>query len=195
MADEDKTVVEVEGEESASDSAPAKGGMKKYAIYGGMLVLIVVAAYALTLFVVKPMLSSDSKSGTEAVEETAQADEGHEQGTDHGDSKETGHGPESADDIFLVKDIIVNPAGTGGTRYLSAAVGFEVKSAATNSKLKAKEAVIRDALIMILSSQTIPQLTDYKNRERIRNTIEKRVEKLLATQDIEAVYFTEFVLQ
>jgi flagellar FliL protein len=194
MADEDKTVVEAKGSEAQAASGK-KSPVIKYGIYAGMLFLIVIAAYALTLFVVKPMFSSDAGKDATVQEGTtdghADAAEKDTHGGDEGDGASDGQ----AGDIYMIDNIIVNPAGTGGTRFLSAAVGIEVESEEATDLLSAKDAVIRDALIMILSSQTIPELTDYKNRERIRRSIKARVEKLLSTKDISAVYFTEFVLQ
>jgi flagellar FliL protein len=59
----------------------------------------------------------------------------------------------------------------------------------------AKEAVVRDALITILSSKTVAQLTDVKQKEIVRYQIKKRLEQLLHTEEIEGVYYTDFVLQ
>ncbi|NMC44022.1 MAG: flagellar basal body-associated FliL family protein, partial [candidate division Zixibacteria bacterium] len=97
--------------------------------------------------------------------------------------------------IYMINEIIVNPAGTGGTRYLSASVGFELGDAKAGDRFSEREAVIRDALITILSSQSIAELTDFRQRELLRKLIKQRAEKLMQTGDIAAVYFTEFVLQ
>jgi flagellar FliL protein len=78
---------------------------------------------------------------------------------------------------------------------LSASVGFELASPDADKLFDEREAVIRDALITILSSQSIPELSDFKQREKLRQVIKLRVEKLLDTKAVEAVYFTEFVLQ
>jgi len=55
--------------------------------------------------------------------------------------------------------------------------------------------MVRDALISILGSKTIEQLSDAKEKEITRYQIKKRVEHLLKTKKLEAVYFTNFVLQ
>ena len=53
----------------------------------------------------------------------------------------------------------------------------------------------RDALITIMSSKTVAQLTDAKQKEIIRYQIKKRLSKLLDTEELAAVYYTDFVLQ
>ncbi|HDL03494.1 MAG: hypothetical protein DRP46_01640 [Candidatus Zixiibacteriota bacterium] len=121
--------------------------------------------------------------------ETASAEnETHEKKA--GDKKHHGAG-----EMFMMEDIIVNPSGTGGTRFLSVSIGFEVGSKETVAQFEKREAVIKDALITILGSKTIEQLSDPKEKEITRYQIRKRVEQLMHAEDLEAVYFTDFILQ
>lgn len=184
-----------EEKEQAEESAAKKARfpIKKYGTYGAIVVVMILAAYFVTLKVVKPMLA-----GGEAVTETKGDDshdssdkaKRHESKSGHGSSDEGTPG-----DIHLIENIIVNPAGTGGRRFLSTSIGFELSSPEATSAFETREAVVRDALITILSSQSIPELSDFKQREKLRRLIQLRVEKLLETDQIAAVYFTEFVLQ
>ncbi|UCD94032.1 MAG: flagellar basal body-associated FliL family protein [Candidatus Zixiibacteriota bacterium] len=98
-------------------------------------------------------------------------------------------------EMFMMEDIIVNPSGTGGTRFLSVAIGFEIGSRETVLLFEKREPVIKDALITILGSKTIEQLSDPKEKEITRYQIKKRVEQLLQVDDLAAVYFTDFILQ
>ena len=192
-----------------SDEAPVAqpsqpGRLKTYGLYAAIAVAMLGAAYLVTAKVVKPMFA---KSAATAEKETpapekakpeaeAKKEEsgGHEAAAPE-ESAEGGKESNLAGNIFMMKDIIVNPAGTGGTRFLSAAVGFELKNPQAGGRITEREAVVRDALITILSSQTIAELTDPTQRERVRRLIQKRICDLLQTTDIGAVYFTEFVLQ
>jgi flagellar FliL protein len=134
------------------------------------------------------------------AKEEKKAEGGHGEG-EAGKEKSTTpeSGKESAstgnDNIYMIREIIVNPAGTGGTRFLSTTVGFQMQNSRTSTIMADQEAVVRDALITILSSQTIPELGDFRQREKLRQLIRQRVQKLLGTDDIAGVYFTEFVLQ
>ncbi len=98
-------------------------------------------------------------------------------------------------EVYLLEDIIVNPSGTGGTRFLSVSIGIEVTYKTTVSLIEKREPVIKDALITILGSKTIEQLSDTREKEITRYQIKKRIEQLLKTEDILAVYFTDFILQ
>jgi flagellar FliL protein len=110
-------------------------------------------------------------------------------------SKESEKAHQNSGEIVMMENVIVNPSGTGGTRFLSVSIGFEVGSPATAKMLEEREAVIKDALITILGSKTISQLSDPKEREIARFQIKKRVEQLLQSEDLMAVYFTDFILQ
>ena len=188
MADEDKTMMEVDETETP---AAKKGGslIKTYGIYAAIVVVMVVAAYFVTLKVVKPMLGG----GKAAVEQT---DENHEKSKEEQEKKEEekkssheakksshggGHGSngssdkEAANNIYMIEQIIVNPAGTGGRRFLSTSIGFDLDNTDLHAVLEDKEVVVRDALITILSSQTVPELSDFKQRERLRKLIRLKV--------------------
>jgi flagellar FliL protein len=184
--DEDKTTIEG----SAGADKPAAKGPNKMLLFGGIGLGAVVIGVALALFVLRPMMagSDDGQDGA-PKHETAQKSESHKS-SGHGDK---GEGAGSL--VYAVKDIVVNPAGTGGTRFLSVSLGFELGSDAAAWKFEEREPLVRDALITILSSKTVAQLTDAKQKEITRYQIKKRLEQLLETDQIAGVYYTDFVLQ
>lgn len=198
-ADDEKTTIEV-SEEAADDAG--KKGTSKLILFGGIGVGVVVIGVVLALFVLKPMMAgSDSGDETELVENSDQADDEKApkpkpKPKKKRKKKSGGHGDEEAGSlVFVIKDIVVNPAGTGGTRFLSVSFGFELGSAYAASEFRDRELMVRDALITILSSKTVAQLTDAKQKEIVRYQIKKRLEKLLDTDEINGVYYTDFVLQ
>lgn len=201
--DEERTIVEAgDGDTSvAEDEQPKKGSNKKLILFGGIGLGVVILGVALALFVIKPMTSGTKGESDENTEEMAQAE------GDHGEAKtkpehkkpkkkkKKSHGKEQVSEMFAISDIVINPAGTGGSRYLSVSFSFDLESAETYALFEAREPVIRDALITILSSRTVAQLTDAKQKEIVRYQIKKRVSKLLKTDELAAVYYTDFVLQ
>jgi flagellar FliL protein len=185
--DEDKTTIEASGEAAK----PAAKGPNKLMLFGGIGLGAVIIGVALALFVLKPLMAGSGGGGDEAASshETARKTESHKS-SGHGDK---GEGPGSL--VYAVKDIVVNPAGTGGTRFLSVSLGFELGSRELEWKFEEREPLVRDALITILSSKTVAQLTDAKQKEITRYQIKKRLEQLLETDQIAGVYYTDFVLQ
>jgi len=111
--------------------------------------------------------------------------------------------------IYLLEDIIVNPAGTRGSRYLSVSVGVEMNAPAVEAggggshggsgagygPLDSKKPQLRDALIGILSSKTIVQLTTIEEKELIRQEILAAFREILNPEPVHQIYFVDFVLQ
>lgn len=194
MADEEKTVMP-DGEAEQPKGSP----MKKYGIMLGIVIVMAVGGYFVTLKFVKPMMGGETAQMADGEHGSADTDGAHAKASKKKKKKKSsGHGEDGAGDeahIFEVTDVIVNPAGTGGTRFLSASVGFEVEDKETMDLFEARQAQIKDALITILGSKNIEQLTDMKQKEIARLQIKKRVAQLLDTEELMAVYFTDFVIQ
>ena len=92
--------------------------------------------------------------------------------------------------------IVVNPAGTEGLRFLSTSVHLGLASGAVevfidSKKLKSK---IRDTLIGVFASKTIPQL-DPAHHDELKAEIRQRLNAFLGENAVLEVYFQGFVLQ
>lgn len=149
--------------------------MKTIVIIVGVMALMAGAAFFITQQFIKPAVSS--VTAEEPVEEEEESEE-----------QEPG-------EVFLVSDLLVNPTGTGGTRYLSATIGLEVGSPEAILDLESRDASVRDLLMSILSSKTVDQLTDFTARETMREEIRTRLNALLKPEEVTAVYFVDYVLQ
>ena len=176
MADEEKIIAEAAAETPES----TEGGKKKLPFTPLMILVyvsIVFAASALTELVIVPqvsqMLADKGMVQQEVEEELAVPDLG---------------------EIYVIEDLVVNPAGSGGTRYVAASIGLEAASSIT-SEIERRDPQIKDALIQILSSRTIEELADVAQRESVRKEIQNRVEEIVPQGGIDAVYFVSFVLQ
>ncbi len=190
--EEDKTVVEA-GDTQVSAPAPAKG-KSKLILFGGIGLGAIIIGVVVALFVLKPMLASSDapaeETSTHATEPAKKAESSsHKKSESHGSKGET------AATMYEINDIVINPAGTGGSRFLSVSFGFELDSPTEAETFRSREPIIRDALITILSSKTVAQLTDARQKEIIRYQIKKRVADLMKTEQLAGVYYTDFVLQ
>ncbi len=159
------------------EAAPKKKGLPPMVLYAVIGLVVVAAGF----FAGKSFFGS---AGSTPVAENKEKPK-----------KEAKSEKEGSPTVFKVDNIIVNPSGTGGTRYLSVSMAFEVGSHETMKKFEDKQPLIRDALITILGSKTIDQLSDPRQKEITRFQIKKRVEQLLELDDLAAVYFTDFIIQ
>ena len=104
-------------------------------------------------------------------------------------------GLEAVGSMFQIKDIVVNPSGTNGTRYLCTTVALEITNPLVEEEATAREAQVRDLLIEILRRRTVTELSSLEMRDHIRDEIGRSVNELLTSGEIDGVYFSNFVLQ
>ncbi len=96
---------------------------------------------------------------------------------------------------YVVKDLIVNPAGTNGLRFLLTTIGLEVTSEETVKELEKRDVQIHDSIIGILTSKTLPELDETSTRDSLKVSIKDRINKDLVTGSIVNVYFSKFIIQ
>jgi flagellar protein FliL len=98
--------------------------------------------------------------------------------------------------VFAALDgLIVNPAGTGGQRYLMVSIGLEAARQGTLDELLSKEVVARDTALQLLGARTVEELADLHLREDLKDELLAAFNGLLRRGRIDRIYFTQFVLQ
>jgi flagellar protein FliL len=186
-----KTTASPEQSAPASPEAvPAqKLPIKKLIMFGVPLLIVqlVIVYFLITKFLAP---SPQASGATEAQSSAEQSGEGKE---GHGAKKEGEEGNEGK--IYVVKDLIVNPAGTNGTRFLLTTVGFEVTTAEALKELENKDVMVRDALNTILTSKDLTTIVNIEGRESIRKEIEMKVGGILRGGALTNVYFSKFIIQ
>jgi len=155
---------------SADDAAPAKSG-------GGKAVLLLAAAGVLAgsvagVFGVGPLLAKRKLS--------------------HPASKVAE--PKSFV-THALENIVLNPAGSGGTRFLMVTATFELKDGATEQLMKDHEAEIRDRVLSLLGRKTVEELTATADRDVIKKEVLDAVTPLFPKGSVLKVFFPQFVIQ
>jgi len=113
-----------------------------------------------------------------------------------------GYDPTAAPDslieygVFLeVQNLVVNPDGSDGRRYLMVSIGLEAKRQAVLDETDSRDIVIRDLIIRTLSARTAEELADIRLREEIKEELIQEINTVLRRGTITRLYFTEYVLQ
>ena len=99
-------------------------------------------------------------------------------------------------------EFIVNPADTissgGLLRLLKMQLALGVSPPEIYDQIAAREPLVRDAILRIMSSKVVAEIDDPEDREFIKDEILVEVGRLLPRSKNEAlihVYFTEFIIQ
>ncbi|MCA9771586.1 MAG: flagellar basal body-associated FliL family protein [Myxococcales bacterium] len=102
---------------------------------------------------------------------------------------------EQATVIVPLTSFVVNLEDPTGRRYLKTTMSLELNHEDGGAELNKKMAQIRDAVIVLLSSKTLEDVTSTKGKFQIRKEVGYRVNKFLKDVIVLNVYFTEFVVQ
>ena len=90
---------------------------------------------------------------------------------------------------------IVNPAGTNGKRYLMVNLGLESQDAATLEEVTARDVVVRDTILKILSQRTVDQLSNMEERNALKEELRSAINGIVEKGEVNRLYFTQYVLQ
>lgn len=96
--------------------------------------------------------------------------------------------------LYSVDDIIVNPQGSNGEQLLLASIAFDLGSEENVNELKAKDVLVKDLVISILSNKNASQLSDNAYKDSLRTEISQKVEKFLPSLKVNRVYFSKYIL-
>lgn len=110
--------------------------------------------------------------------------------------EEVGPAIEPPGEQFMISDIIINPAGTRGKRFLRLGLALETKDGPlVIDELTTRAAQIRDLIIRQFTARTLDELGDPIVREEIRLSCIDEVNAHLGNGKIASIYFTDYVLQ
>ncbi|HEX6632048.1 MAG TPA: flagellar basal body-associated FliL family protein, partial [Gemmatimonadaceae bacterium] len=108
------------------------------------------------------------------------------------------HGEKGATEgrvVHLVENLVLNPARSGGSRFLLLSVGFAVKDDATAKTLADRDPELRDVIIRCFGAKTVDELVDVALRDSLKVELQQAVGERFGPATVSAVYFPQFVIQ
>lgn len=180
-----------DAEQKPAPTAPAEGGTApaKGKPKAMILVAVLVAAAGAGVgggFVLAPRLAAHGATA---------ADAGAPEAGDHEDKEHDKGGKESGGRIFKIENLIVNPAGSEGSRFLMMSVAFEVESEAAEAALKTHDVQVRDLVVSRLENQTMAMLTQPFARDSIKRQLAAVITTVVGPKARVKVYLPQFVIQ
>lgn len=172
-----------EANNEVKDAAQEKKKSPLMLILIGLVVLLVVGGAAGYFLVLKPKGAAEaSPTQAAAAPVASQATGGAQLGGAMGPIEE-------------LDSFIVNLSDSQGTRYLKLVVQLELSNAPLAEELKVKIPLLRDEVIMLLSSKSYDDVATVAGKRALKRGIMSGVNKYLTTGQVTRVYFTEFVVQ
>jgi flagellar FliL protein len=187
----------------AKESAPAEaaapaaagGGLKSWLPVIAALVLAPAISFAVAEFVLLPRLTAKlnaapvapAAEGEHAAPEAA-APDAPAHGGKKGE-KEAGSGPGT----YEFANVVVNLAGTMGTRYLK--TSFVVTGKNVKPAFESDKARLTDVTLSVLSSLTLADLEEAGAKNILREKLVGAYNQTLGKHLVDQVYFSDFVIQ
>ena len=97
--------------------------------------------------------------------------------------------------LYKLEPFVVNVTGDGYNRFLKLRVELETTDSDLKEELDARLPQVRDALIVLLSSKQLSDVTDFEGKALLKEDMLERVNDLLESGQIRSILFTEFVVQ
>jgi flagellar FliL protein len=120
----------------------------------------------------------------------AQSTEAPSKGGGHG---ATASGP--AKTLHILENLVVNPAGSEGTRYLLVSVAIEPTDQGMIEDLAAMEVAFRHTLLTTFGAKTVAELSDISMRQQIVEELQDSLESLMGEGIIHRIYLPQYVIQ
>lgn len=169
-------------EQAGQEKSPAN--MKKLIIVIGAVVLVL--GIGLTFFLRSG--GSSGKGKEEAAAEKKAPAEGGEKGKE-------GKGEKGAANTYPLEPFIVNIYDGQEMRYLRVKVEFDTSKPEAKTELDARQAAVRDAILILLTTKTMQDIQDLQGKNQLRDEIFTAVNKIIPPGIVNRVYFTDFVVQ
>ena len=168
-----------------TESAPAPGKSKKILMLLVIVVGVIVGGGS-GVFLAGPLLASKVGPKAPAADSTeAAAAEG-----EHGE-----HGAAKGAAVHVVENMVLNPANSGGSRFLLISVAFSVKNEQVSETMTERDPELRDVILRNMGEYDVDALADITRRDSMKTTLQGAVQDRFGKGTVLAVYFPQFVIQ
>ncbi|MCU0636837.1 MAG: flagellar basal body-associated FliL family protein, partial [Gemmatimonadaceae bacterium] len=101
----------------------------------------------------------------------------------------------AAPEIHTLDNLVINPAGTGGSRFLLVTIALEAGSAKSLETLKARDAELRDAVLGAIAQRSVESLTDFAFRDSVKAELVTAINTRFGKKTVKRLYFPQWVIQ
>jgi flagellar FliL protein len=185
----------------APDAAAAAPAKPKLPVLIGMVAVGLLVGGGTGAAFVGPIVAKKMGKSAPVV---AHADGEHPDG-EHADStadeaaatSEGGEAPAEGEvpALLLLENLVLNPAASGGGRYLLFSVAIEAGSSKASEEFAARDAELRDLILTALGVKTVEELTEIASREQFKAELLTVINAKFGKKAVKSLYFPQFVVQ
>jgi flagellar protein FliL len=94
-----------------------------------------------------------------------------------------------------ITEFIVNIISADGNHYVKSALTLEMTNQAGKDEITQRMPQIRDAILLLVGNKTFEELQDLEGKKQLKAEIMSKINGILQTGKVRAIFFTEFVVQ
>ncbi|CAG37396.1 flagellar basal body-associated FliL family protein [Desulfotalea psychrophila] len=94
-----------------------------------------------------------------------------------------------------LQDFVVNIISDEENHYVKTAITLEVSNSSASEEVGMRMPQMRDTIILIFGNKDYRELQDLQGKKQLKAEISSRINAILQTGQVVAVYFTAFVVQ
>lgn len=175
-------------EQPAEETSSGKNNTKLFIIIGAAALVVVLIVVALLMFGGgKKEKAKEGEGGEAKVEQKAEGG--------HGGKAGEGGAAGAPINVYTLEPFIVNIYDGQELRYLKVKVELEMASPDVKGLLDPRQAQIRDAILVLLTTKTLQDVQDLNGKNQLREEILTSMSKIVPPGKVTRVFFTDFVVQ
>src|SRR6056297_3010197 len=96
---------------------------------------------------------------------------------------------------YKLEELIVNPSGSNGQRFLVVEISLELYNAAHIELIEKEKQRIKHNMLEVLSSRTVNQLSQLSERKKLRSELATVTNQAIGKRSVRNLYYTKYVMQ
>jgi len=100
-----------------------------------------------------------------------------------------------AEGNYQLEELIVNPSGSNGKRFLVVEISLELYDANHVELIEAEKQQIKHNMLEVLSSRTVAELSRLSVREQLRSELAGVTNQAIGKRSVRNLYYTKYVMQ
>ncbi|SMO81529.1 flagellar basal body-associated FliL family protein [Gracilimonas mengyeensis] len=97
--------------------------------------------------------------------------------------------------IYDMEELVVNPSGTNGKRYLLVEISLEIAGEDNVPEIDKHLLELKELMGETLAARTVNQLVEVEGRENIRRELIWLINSKIGNRSVRNLYFTKYIMQ
>jgi len=94
-----------------------------------------------------------------------------------------------------ISEFIVNIISDEANHYVKASLTIELTNESAKEELNLRMPQIRDSILLLVGNKTYEELQDLQGKKQLKAELTSKINSILQSGKVKAIYFTDFVVQ